>query len=156
MYFSFGSHEGYWCPRLENETFEDYYLEFDHDNTYSSIIMSERNLVSDETGPIIENGRRLDLSYDLFKNDSLLFADIPSGKVTLGSRKSLPKVEIAYDDAPNLVIWTRPGAPFICIEPWYGMPDTEDTNGDLTKKRGIISLEKDGVFSWKHHISIYE
>ena len=156
MYFSFGSHEGYRCPRMAGESFNDYYLEFDHDNDYSILKMSENLLLTDERVTLIENGRRLPLNYDLFAGDSLTFANIPSGKVILGSNKSSAKVEVNYDDAPNLVVWTRKNAPYVCIEPWYGLPDYDDTNGDLTKKRGIISLEKGGIFSWAHQITIYE
>lgn len=156
MYFNFGSHEGYRCPWGEGEAFDDYFLEFDRDSDYTILKGSENNLMTDETECIIKNGRRLQLNYDLFANDSLPFANIPSGKVILGSNKSIPKIEINYGDAPNLVIWTRKGAPYVCIEPWYGMPDYEGTDGDLTKKRGIISLKKGGTFNWTHQITIYE
>ena len=156
MYFSFGSHEGYRCPRLAGETFEDYYLEFDHDNDYMNSGVSPNGLLTGESEPIINNGRRLPLSNGLFANDSLVFTDIPSGKVILGSNKSPAKVEIYYEDAPNLVVWTIPNVPFICIEPWHGLPDFEDSDGDFTKKPGIIKIDKGDAFSWRHTIAIYE
>jgi len=156
MYFSFGSHEAYSCPRFEGERFDDYYLEFDYDNTYQSHMVSPNGLLTNEAYPVIESGRKIPLSYDLFKNDSLVFVDIPSGKIALGSNKSAHRVEIEYDDAPNLVLWTKPGAPYICIEPWHGLPDFEDSDGQLTNKQGIISLEKGTAFSWRHTVSIYE
>jgi len=156
MYFSLGSHEGYRCPRFEGEKFEDYYLEFDHDSIYSSYTVSENGLMTEPIYPVIEGGRQYSLNYGFCENDSLVFTNPPSGKVALASRKSLARVEIEYDDAPNLVVWTKPNAPFVCIEPWYGLPDFEDSDGDLTKKKGIITLEKDGVFSWRHTVSIYE
>jgi len=157
IYFSLGSHEGYRCPRLEGELFEDYFLEFDHDAKYSSHTVSPNGLLMKEpVYPVIEHGRKLPLSYGAFSKDSLVLADIPSGKVALGSRKSNARLEIEYDDAPNLVIWTKPKAPYICIEPWHGLPDFEECDGDLSKKKGIISLEKGEVFAWRHNISIYE
>ena len=156
MYFSFGSHEGYRCPRFEGEAFEDYYLEFDHDGIYSSHKLSPEGLLLKETYPLIEGRRQLSLNYGLFDNDSLVFANVPSGKVALCSRKSASRLEIEYDDAPNLVVWTKPQAPFVCIEPWHGLPDFEDSEGQLSDKKGIITLEKGASFNWRHTISIYE
>ena len=156
MYFSCGSHEGYRCPWIDGENFNDYYLEFDHDNTYSSLTVSENGLMTEPNYPVLENEKRLNLDYGLFDKDSLVFADIPSGKVILGSAKNQSKIEISYDDAPNLVLWTQKDAPYICIEPWHGLPDYEDSDGELTNKKGIITLEKGGVYSRIHQISIYE
>ena len=156
MYFSFGSHEGYRCPRFEGEVFEDYFLEFDNEGIYTSHKISPDGLLMDDTYPLIEGGRQLSLNYGLFDNDSLVFANVPSGKVALCSRKSSSRLEIEYDDAPNLVVWTKPQAPFVCIEPWYGLPDFENSDGQLANKKGIIALEKDAVFNWRHTISIYE
>jgi galactose mutarotase-like enzyme len=101
MYFSFGSHEGYRCPRLDGETFEDYFLEFDHDSTYTCYTVSPNGLLTEPVYPAIKDGRRLPLHYGLFENDSLVFTDIQSGKVALGSQKSSARLEIEYGDAPN-------------------------------------------------------
>lgn len=154
MYFSFGAHEGYRCPRNQGEVFEDYYLEFDRDATYSSHTVSPNGLVTGPVYPVIENGRRLPLSYRRFDNDSLVFMDIPSKKVTLCSHKSPSRLEIEYNDSPNLVLWTKDGASYICIEPWNGMADFEDSDGHFINKPGIINLQKGGVYSCKHTIRV--
>jgi len=154
IYFSFGSHEGYRCPRSEGETFEDYYLEFDCDADYSSHTVSPNGLLTEPIYPVIENQRILPLRYDLFDNDSLVFANVPSKRVVLASKKSSARVEVSYGDCPNLVLWTQAGAPYICIEPWYGLPDFENSDGQFMNKPGIVSLEKGGLFSWKHTIKI--
>ena len=156
LYFSCGSHEGYRCPREEGEAFEDYYLEFNQDADYSSYTVSPNGLLTEPIYSVLKNQRVLPLQYELFNNDSLVFANIPSNRVILGSKKSSARIEVSYGDCPNLVIWTQVGAPYICIEPWYGLPDFEDSDGQLTTKQGIISLEKGDVFSWKHTIKIIE
>lgn len=156
MYFSCGSHEGYRCPRDEGETFDDYYLEFEKEAVYASLLSSPDILLTKSTYTVLENEKILPLSYDLFSNDSLVFANVPSNRVTLCSRKSTARVEIAYEDCPHLALWTRPDAHYICIEPWYGLPDFEDTDGQLVNKAGIISLKKSDVFSWKHTVTVFE
>jgi len=156
MYFSFGSHEGYRCPRYDGEVFEDYYLEFDRDTTFASYTVSPGGLITGPAYPVIESGRCLPLEYGLFNNDSLVFIDIPSKKVALCSRKAPSRLEIEYGGAPNLVVWTKNGAPFICIEPWHGMGDFENSDGQLVNKLGIISLEEGGVYSSTNTIRFYE
>lgn len=155
MYFSFGSHEGFRCPRQEGESFDDYYLEFDHDNFYNSLVILDSGLQRDSF-TVLENAKRIPLSYGLFKQDSIVFAGVPSGKVILGSHKNPARIEMAYDNAPNLVLWTQQNAPYICIEPWCGLPDFADSDGELVNKEGIIALEKGETFNWRHSITIYE
>jgi len=48
---------------------------------------------------------------------------------------------LEYDGFPYLGIWAKPGAPFICIEPWQGIADSADSTQDLTQKEGIMSLD---------------
>jgi len=156
MYFSCGSHEGYICPRYEDESFEDYFLEFGQDATYQSLTVSENGLLCEPHYAVIENGKRLPLHYGLFKNDSLVLTNIPTNTVTLASTKSKNKIVIDYEEAPNLVLWTKPNAPYICIEPWDGLPDFEGSDGDITNKPGILRLEEGETYNWRHTISIYE
>ncbi|MCL2400783.1 MAG: hypothetical protein FWC91_13685 [Defluviitaleaceae bacterium] len=156
MYFSCGSYEGYTCPRLEGETLEDYYIEFNDEHDYESFTTAPGGLLTKSTYPVIENGKMLPLNHKLFENDSLVFIDIPSGNAVLGSRKSQAKIDIAYDPAPNLMVWTKKEDPFIGIGPSWGVSDFEDNDEDLTTKPGIILLEKGGVFIWKRFINIYE
>ena len=157
MYFSCGSHEGYNCPWLEDEAFEDYFLEFDHEATYESCTVSPDGLLMEPFYTVVENGRVLPLDHRIFENGtSLVFINIPTGKVSLGSHKSKERVIISYGDAPNLVVWSMPDAPYICIEPWWGLPDFEDSDGQFISKPAIINLEKGEVFNWKHTVNIYE
>jgi len=152
MYFSCGSHEGFNVSCLE-----DYYLEFDKDSTYKSLHVSENGLLLDSSFDVIKNGRRLPLSYELFKeNGSLAFANIPSKKVTLASNKNDTKIIVEYENIPNLVLWTLQDAPYLCIEPWDGLPDFETSKGDFSNKPGIVRLEKDANYSLQHNITIEE
>lgn len=34
------------------------------------------------------------------------------------------------------------GAPFVCVEPWYGHADYADFDGNFKDKEGVIALEK--------------
>jgi galactose mutarotase-like enzyme len=39
---------------------------------------------------------------------------------------------------PRLGIWTRPGARFVCIEPWHGIADRQGFDGEIWDKPGIL------------------
>jgi galactose mutarotase-like enzyme len=42
---------------------------------------------------------------------------------------------------PHLGIWTKPGAGYICIEPWQGHADPEDFEGELAVKPGVVLVQ---------------
>lgn len=156
MYFSIGAHEAYNCPIQESESFEDYFLEFDKTATYTSNMITSSGILSTETYNVIENGHILPLNHALFQNDAIVIQNVPSSRVFLRSKKSNTAIEINYHDAPNLGIWTKVGAPYICIEPWYGLPDSPHHNGNIIDKPGIIALSAQEEFSWTHTITIHD
>ncbi|MCL1863782.1 MAG: aldose 1-epimerase family protein [Defluviitaleaceae bacterium] len=156
MYFSIGAHEAYRCPRNDSEKFEDYYIEFDKADNYHSETLSPDMLINGETYPVIKNGHILPLEYKWFEKDTLIFKNIQCRSVLLKSKKSPAVVDIAFGGAPYLGIWTKIGAPYVCIEPWYGMPDEENHNGKIENKLGIVALDADKEFSWTHSITIHE
>ena len=54
-------------------------------------------------------------------------------------------IEVQTGGAPNFAIWAPTSEtieiPFICLEPWWGLPDEEDCNRELNEKLGIMKLE---------------
>jgi len=155
MYFSLGSHEAYRCPRENGETFDDYYLEFERDSTYVSEVVTSAGLLNGESYTVIDNGKILPLKHELFANDALIIKNVPSRRVFLKSKKSPAVVEVNYYDAPHLGIWTKAGAPYICIEPWHGLPDDVGHGGQIENKPGIIRLSAGSDFVWTHDIAIH-
>lgn len=56
---------------------------------------------------------------------------------------------------PYLALWTKPtGAPFICIEPWYGHSDYGDFTGELKDKQGIEKLSINEEFKAEYSLYI--
>ncbi len=49
-------------------------------------------------------------------------------------------LEIAFPDCPMLGIWQKPGADFLCLEPWAGIADPEGFDGDFREKPGVMEL----------------
>lgn len=145
MYFSIGSHEAYACP----EGIEEYSVVFEEEETLNSSILNG-NLLEYNTICVGENIRELPLKYEFFAVDALVFLDVKSRKVTL-MHNGKKVVDVAFDGADYLLLWTKPTGKYICIEPWCGVPDFEDSNYDITNKRGIVSVEP-GKTVTKTHI----
>ena len=150
MYFSLGAHEGYYCP----EGIEEYYIEFDERVTLDSFILNG-NLLEDKTVRIIEEEKRLDLKYEYFLVDALVFKNIGFHKASLVHKGNSKKVTVEFNDSNYFLLWTKPEANYICLEPWNGIQDGMDSDYDITKKEGIISLERGKIFKAVHTISCF-
>lgn len=137
MYFNIGGHTAYNFKIEEGEK----YLVFEkHETRESSTFNLETGLTCEETIEVLDNQKELLITYDLFKHDTLLFEGLKSKYVILDDRKSNRKIKIDFSDFPYLAIWT-PNAPFICIEPWYGITDYELSENAIERKKGIYKLE---------------
>jgi galactose mutarotase-like enzyme len=154
LYFSLGGHPAFNAPISKNEVYEDYYLEFDRKMDLRTYILNEDGLVSDTTEGILDNEDKIRLHKELFAKDALIFKNIPSKKVVLKSRNSGSILSVEYKDFKNLGIWAKPGAPYVCIEPWLGIADVEGTDQNLKTKEGIETLAAGKDFQAAYTIDI--
>ncbi|MGJ5641574.1 aldose 1-epimerase family protein [Formosa sp. S-31] len=154
MYFSVGGHPAFKCPLVEGESYSDYYLEFEHNETSESYLINMDNgLIKSESFSII-NRNKIDLHYDLFNKDALVFKDLKSRKVSLKSNTSGTILTVDFPGFPFLGIWAKPHADYVCIEPWIGIADSEDHDQDFTKKEGIQTLKAGESFNAVYSIEI--
>ena len=151
MYFSIGSHEGYYTP----EGIEDYDVVFPQNETLSSYVLYG-NLLSDQKLPIIKDTNILPLYDKYFTIDGLVFKDLKSRSAILRNRKTGKAVKVDFDYAPYFLLWHKPNAPYICLEPWDGVQDIVGSDYDITKKEGIIALDADKTYSGVHTITVIE
>ena len=157
MYFSVGGHPAFKCPVFDDETYEDYFLEFEHiENSVTHLINMNNGLISSKTKPFLNHTNQLTLKHDLFHEDALIFKDLKSKKVTLKSTKHGEILSVSYHDFPYLGIWAKPDGDYVCIEPWLGIADSEDTNQDFTQKEGILSLVPNKTFKATYTIIIHK
>lgn len=154
IYFSLGGHPAFNAPISVNEVYEDYYLEFDQKLDLRSYLLNEEGLISEKTVGILDNENKIRLKKDLFENDALIFKNIPSKKVSLKSKNSGTVLSVEYTDFKNLGIWAKPGAPYVCIEPWLGIADVEGTDQNLKTKEGMEQLEPGKNFQANYIINV--
>lgn len=156
IFFCLGGHPAFNCPMHKHEQYEDYFLEFEEAEHASTTKLSVDGLITNRTEPIIQNSKVLNLKTDLFDQDALIFKDLKSSKISLKSTKSDQSLTLDYRDFAYLGIWAKPDAPFVCIEPWNGMADHENTDGDFTQKEGIVSVGAHENFRAAYSITIDE
>jgi galactose mutarotase-like enzyme len=83
---------------------------------------------------------RLALRDDLFENDAVIFDQLLSRSVTYGATGG-PSIEVKFPDMPQLGLWSKAGAGFVCIEPWHGFASPVDFDDDLRKKPGMVMVQ---------------
>ena len=150
MPFSIGAHPAF---NLHGPV-EKCFLELEKEETLNTTLLSGKGLLTEETAPVLADTNILPLSKTLFDRDALILLDFKSEKITLGSHKSTRRLTVEFPGFPELGIWAKPGAPFVCIEPWYGYADPEQPYGDIMNKPGILQLTAGECFTCTHRVSI--
>lgn len=139
LYFSLGGHPGFHCPmpgKIESRA--DCYIGFKGEKTLEKIkcrdIDLETGLAKETfTEYTLEDGL-LNIKDDMFKDDALVLEE-QIKQVTLAGKDKKPYLTFQMD-APVYGIWScvKPGAPFICIEPWFGRCDRKNYNGTFEER----------------------
>jgi galactose mutarotase-like enzyme len=158
MYFSIGAHPGFNIPFTSDEKYDDYYLEFEQNETAARLPLTKKTgfLSNLKIEKYLENTNKLHLNHQLFKDRAVILEGLKSKIITIKSEASKMSITIGIANFPFLGIWTsyKKHAPFICIEPWYGISDYETTSGNFKTKKGIQSLKKGEVFDMDYFIEI--
>lgn len=148
MYFSIGAHPAFNCSLGDR-------LVFEQAETLNSLRIDTDSLLTDARDRILTDSRVLALTEHLFDKDALIFEHVRSDFVTL-ERQDGSAVRFHFGNAPFLAVWAKPAAPFVCIEPWYGVNDGYTPAADFSEKRGIVSLPAGERFSFSWHAEFTE
>lgn len=140
--FCVGAHTAFRCPMEEGEAFTDYELVFREPEALDSPLLTPEGLVDPgRSARFLDGGDRLPLDYGVFAEvDTMIFEGLRSGQVKLVSRKTGRGVAMEFGEFPMLAFWTKPGAPFLCLEPWQGCAAYADESGVFTDKPHCVTL----------------
>lgn len=75
----------------------------------------------------------------LFARDALILRQVRSRQVRFGVPGG-PGLQIGFAGMPDLGIWSKPGAPFLCIEPWHGYATPEGHPPEFVDKPGLAHI----------------
>ncbi len=143
MPFSIGAHPAF----AIEDAFSDYSLQFNEAEEFVSYELENEQFSNSFRKINSENGQ-INLDYSLFEKDALVFKHLKSDKLTL-LKGNQPYLSVEFEGFPFLGIWTKSNAPYLCIEPWCGLADNVNHNGNIYEKEGIQLLENKSNFQRK-------
>lgn len=138
---SLGFHPAFRWPLPGPASRETSFIEFALDEPAPIRRLDARGLLTDVRHPTPVLGRRLMLSDALFTEDVVIFDQLHSRQLVYGTAGA-PRLKVSFDDATHLGLWTKPGAGFLCIEPWRGVADPAGFTGDFTRKPGLFTVPR--------------
>ncbi len=148
MYASLGAHPAFNCSIGDR-------LVFSENETLDTVRIDLVNsLRLPEMIPVLKNEKVIVVTEDIFNEDALIFNGVKSETLTLESDNRSGRVIFHLGGAPYLGIWAKPGAPYVCIEPWCGVNDSTEKKEDFSQKDAINAIEagESFVYSWKAEI----
>jgi len=136
---SVGFHPALYWPLPYGQPRAAHFLEFEKEEPAPIRRLDPQGLLSPAEFATPVQNRRLELDDALFADDAIIFDHLASRRLSYGAEKG-PRIEIEFPGMPYLGVWTKPGAGFICIEPWHGIADPQGFGGDFAAKPGIALL----------------
>jgi galactose mutarotase-like enzyme len=147
MLFSIGAHPGFNCPLLPGESMEDYRLEFEREENLERREKSG-GLLTGERHPFLVGSSIKPLSHELFQSGAAILKGVRSNWLEIRSTRNPHVIRIQFGGFTDLGVWSSAGnAPFVCIEPWFGVDSTKGDSPDFELKEGIVRLAAGKTFS---------
>lgn len=158
LLFSVGGHPAFNVPLADPAgTLADYKVTVAPRKVYAHIPL-QAPLNDASNADDFDLTKPLELSRDLFKDDALIL-DLNHHETTLMLDTDLDDhgVAMTIEDAPYVGMWSPypAEAPFVCLEPWWGIADNVDSDGQLSHKMGINRLAANQTFDAKYAISFF-
>ena len=134
-----------------------YILEFSEEEEKVKFLSLCDGLIETEYGKNrMLNKRQIVIDPHTFDNNALVLKGIQNKRLTLKNRRLGKKLfTIDFEEFPYLAIWSRPGAPFICIEPWKTMPDSMTSSGVFRQKSSINLLSPSQSYECKYSVEFF-
>ncbi len=136
---SLGFHPAFRWPLPNGAAREAHFLEFEYAEEAAVRRLDAAGLLTPELHPTPVQDRRLPLTDALFVDDVIIFDELHSDSLTYGAERG-PRLRIGFPGARYLGLWTKPGAGFICIEPWRGFADPVGFEGKFDEKPGMLQV----------------
>lgn len=155
LYFSLGAHPAFNVPLVPGTAYSDYELVFSQTETAGRWPITKEGLIKEQPQPLLNNTNTLPLTKELFQQDALVLKHLQSGSVRLQSGKTPRGLQFQFTSFPYLGLWAKPGADFLCIEPWCGIADSVHSDQQLEHKEGIILLDAGQTFSRKWSVRMF-
>ncbi len=154
MFFFIGGHPAFRVPLNADESFNDYYVEYE----------ANEKLVQEFGGKstvILDNENTVQLSHELFAND-VFMKDAPASSWVAIANSKGRRVKLNYDKNGCIAVWSSyfadkaltEKAEFVCLEPWSSVPVYCDKEEDITKMSHAIRLAPESEYVFTYSIEL--
>jgi galactose mutarotase-like enzyme len=148
LFFSVGAHPAFHLPQEENWVFR-----FPEPVTAARWPINEEGLLRTYSVDCLNQQSELPIVSSIFSQDALVFKNFPVNQISIYSASGKGRVQMSWEGFPYLGLWSAPQSPFVCIEPWCGVADTEGFMGDFSEKEGIQSVQVGEVWERSYTIN---
>lgn len=158
MYFTIGGHPAFNVNVLPDTDFEDYSLVFKEGTEKLSYVLLDAEsgtAIGDKVYELELTDSKYALKKDMFDKDALVFDGGQIEWAALALPDGKPYIALESKGFPNFGIWSKPGAPYVCLEPWCGRCDNKGFEGEISEKPGIIALKAGETFKKSYDIIVY-
>ena len=153
MFFALGSHPAFNLP-ANLGPLENWSIRFDEIEAPTCHRVAE-NLLSSAPEPFeFDTNNSIALTDETFLHDALIFKGIRSQHLQIVHREHDVRVRFDTGGAPTLGIWSKPGAPYVCLEPWYGFDDSSEINANIRQKPDMLRLAAGESFTTGYRIAV--
>jgi len=148
--YALGLHPGFRWP-FAADSAAGHVVVFEHDESPLVPVITAEGLFSSARRGLPLAARRIGLDPTLFAGDALCFLDAQSNEVRFEAPTGAAIV-VRAENFSHWALWSKPGAPLLCIEAWTGHGDPEDFDGELADKPSMRHLAP-GLVS-RHRVNL--
>ena len=155
IHFQIGGHPAFNVPDMAEATPLAGALSFDNEGTVERIFGDVGGCIRPDRSPMECNKGVWKFTEESFKDDAVIIDRCQLHQISLLDKEQHAVVTVDFK-APAVGIWSPYGknAPFVCIEPWYGIHDAVDYHGDFRNKYLMNHLQPGASFMSQYSITI--
>ena len=146
MYFSLGAH-----PAFNIEIGD--FVKFSEFEDFTTLLFDESGLACGEK-ILARHRKKIEITEHLFDDDALFFSEPSSTSAKIISKTGHEILKMEFGNVPFVGLWAKPGASFVCIEPWHGICDNPSVSGKIEEKPFIRRLDISEEFRFHYSITI--
>ena len=156
IYFQVGGHPAFACPFMENESSNDYYVEFaEYETRNQKVIDVAKRGMSHVQLPFFDHEKRFFVRQQLFNNDEIVIKDFKSENISIKSLNHQKSIVFHMQGFDHVGLWTaKHVGGLLAIEPWVGHADYVDFDGEFKEKESCVALDTDKEFNVQFVVEI--
>ena len=136
---SFGFHPGFCWPARQTKR-EGHSIRFTHSESPDVYRVGKDGHMAPRALPLVHRDRSIELHDALFADGAIVLNPVSSNGLEYRDQNGL-LLALRWSGCEQLGLWSLPGAPFVCFEPWHGHPSPTDFAGELSMKPGGFVLQ---------------